>query len=104
MNARPTKICEILKRSVERNRAVWCAADLVIAHFSAVEIEIPVWLVADLTCERHDRRNLPVKTRTGPNFTVGDDCVVEAWNSMRIPKLIVHTEGSVPHCCSCIER
>ena len=60
-----------------------------VAHFSAVEIEIPVWLVADLTRERHNRRNLPVKTGAGSNLAVRHDCVVEARNAMRVSKLIV---------------
>src|ERR1051326_9220190 len=61
---RPRKIGAILERSVQRNRPVRGAAVLVIAHFGPVEIKISVWLVADLTRECDDRRNLPIKTCT----------------------------------------
>src|SRR5204862_4321185 len=80
------------------------AAVLVIAHFGAVKIEVSVWLVADLTGERDDRRNLPIKTSTSPNLGVRDYCVVEARDAVSISKLIVHTESRVPDGCPCIKR
>ena len=75
-----------------------------IAHFSAIEIEVPVWLVADLTAERDDRRNLPIKSSTSPDLAVCYHCVVEARDAVRISKVIVHTEGCLPHGCPCIKR
>ena len=90
--------------AVQRNRPVRGAAVLVIAHFSTVEIEVPVWLVADLTGERHDRRNLPVKTGASSNLAVRYDCVVEPRHSMRVAKLVVGPESRLRDGCSRIER
>ena len=89
--------------AVQRNRPVRRAAVLVIAHFSTIEIEIPVWLVTNLTGERHNRRNLPVKAGSGPNLAVRHHCMVEAWNPMRIAKRVVGSESRLGDGCSCIE-
>ena len=89
--------------AVQRNRPVRGAAVLVVAHFSAVEIEIPVWLIANLTSERHNRRNLPVKTGAGSNLAVRYHCMVEARNSMRVAKRVVGPESRLGDGCSRIE-
>src|SRR5215469_5226046 len=93
-----------LKRAVQRNRSVRRAAVLVIAHLSAVEIEVSIGLIANLAGERDDRRNLPVKTSACPNLAVGNNCLVEARDAVSISKLIVYTEGRVPHGCPYINR
>jgi MFS family permease len=98
------RLPQALERPVQRNRPVRSAAVLVIAHFGTVEIKISVWLVADLTGERDDRRDLPIKTSTSPNLAVRDNCVVQAWNAVSISKPIVHTESRVPNDCPCIQR
>ncbi len=93
-----------LERAVQGDRPVRRAAVLVVSHFCAIKIEVPVWLIPNLSCKRHHRRDLPIKPRAGSDLTIRDNSVVETWNSMRNSKLIVHTESGIPDGCSCIQR
>src|SRR5438093_1768846 len=93
-----------LERAVQGDRPVRRAAVLVVSHFCAIKIEVPVWLIPNLSCKRHHRRDLPIKPRAGSDLTIRDNSVVETWNSMRNSKLIFHTESGIPDSCSCIQR
>src|SRR5437764_10823676 len=93
-----------LERAVQGDRPVRRPAVLVVSHFCAIKIEVPVWLIPNLSCKRHHRRDLPIKPRAGSDLTIRDNSVVETWNSMRNSKLIVHTESGIPDGCSCVQQ
>src|SRR5262245_48551334 len=93
-----------LERAVQRKRTVRRAAILVVADVSAVEIELSVGLIAGLSSERDDPRNLPVKTSTGPNVAVCYHRMVELGHSMRVAECIVGSEGCFCDSRACIKR
>ena len=80
------------------------AAILVIAYVSAIEIKLSVRLIADLTGEADNRRNLPIKTSPSPNLAVRYDCVVELRHSVRVAKLIIGPESGLCERGSRIQR
>ena len=53
-----------------------------VAHVGAVEIEVPVRLVADLAGGCDDVGNLPVQSRPCSYFAIGQDRVVEPRDSV----------------------
>ena len=71
---------------MQRDHSVRGAAVLMVAHLGAIEIEVSVRLVADFAGERDNVGNLPVESRSGSHFAVGQDCVVEPRDSVRVPK------------------
>ena len=86
-----------LERAVERNHSVGSAAILVIANIRAIEIEVSVRLVADFAGGGDNVGNLPVQSRAGSYFTIGQDCVVEPRDSICVPEIVVYAVTGLLH-------